>query len=57
MPNYICVQCGNQFGASETVPDRCPICEDPRQYVNPNGQTWTTIGCDAAGLSQRPGTA
>lgn len=43
MPNYICVQCGNQFGASERVPDRCPICEDPRQYVNPNGQTWTTV--------------
>jgi hypothetical protein len=43
MQNYICVQCGNQFGASESVPARCPICEDPRQYVNPNGQTWTTM--------------
>ena len=43
MPNYICVTCGNQFGASERPPDRCPICEDVRQYVNPNGQTWTTI--------------
>jgi hypothetical protein len=43
MPNYICVTCGNQHAASERPPDRCPICEDARQYVNPNGQTWTTL--------------
>lgn len=43
MPNYICVTCGNQYRATEAPPDRCPICEDARQYVNPKGQTWTTL--------------
>ena len=41
--NYICVTCGIQFAASEGEPSACPICEDERQYVNPNGQTWTTL--------------
>lgn len=43
MPNYICVMCGNQYRATEAPPARCPICEDERQYVNPNGQAWTTL--------------
>lgn len=43
MPNYICTMCGNQFAASEQPPSHCPICEDERQYVNPLGQTWTTL--------------
>lgn len=43
MENYICTTCGTQFGASEGEPERCPICEDERQYVNPAGQQWTTL--------------
>jgi rubredoxin len=43
MPNYICTTCGNQFRESEQPPARCPICDDERQYVNPAGQTWTTL--------------
>ena len=43
MPNYVCVTCGVQYGESEAPPDRCFICEDQRQYVHPEGQTWTTI--------------
>jgi glyoxylase-like metal-dependent hydrolase (beta-lactamase superfamily II) len=43
MLNYICVQCGVQFAASEAPPASCPICEDERQYVNWNGQQWTTL--------------
>ena len=43
MTNYICVTCGNQYAATEAPPAHCPICEDTRQYVNPNGQTWTTL--------------
>jgi glyoxylase-like metal-dependent hydrolase (beta-lactamase superfamily II) len=43
MPNYICVTCGVQSAPTETPPDGCPICQDERQYVNPNGQTWTTL--------------
>jgi hypothetical protein len=43
MPNFICVTCGTQYPESETPPAHCQICEDERQYVNPNGQTWTTL--------------
>jgi glyoxylase-like metal-dependent hydrolase (beta-lactamase superfamily II) len=43
MRNYICTTCGHQFAESEEPPDRCPICEDDRQYVNPRGQSWTTL--------------
>ena len=42
MPNYICITCGVQFPVSERPPAHCPICEDERQYVNPEGQSWTT---------------
>ena len=43
MPNYICTTCGIQYAESETVPESCLICEDERQYVHPDGQTWTTL--------------
>jgi hypothetical protein len=42
MQSYICTQCGTQFAETEREPERCPICEDERQYVNPQGQQWTT---------------
>ena len=40
----ICVTCGAQFAATATPPATCPICEDDRQYVGPEGQRWTTLG-------------
>lgn len=43
MPEYICVTCGTQYPDSQQPPAHCPICEDDRQYVNPNGQAWTTL--------------
>jgi hypothetical protein len=43
MTNFICITCGTQFAASEVAPERCPICEDERQYVGWNGQQWTTL--------------
>ena len=43
MHNYICITCGHQFVESREPPDRCPICEDDRQFVNPRGQSWTTL--------------
>ena len=43
MPNYMCVTCGTQYPESDQPPAHCPICEDERQYVNPNGQQWTTL--------------
>ena len=36
----VCVTCGVQFGGPA---DRCPVCEDPRQYVPLGGQRWTTL--------------
>jgi glyoxylase-like metal-dependent hydrolase (beta-lactamase superfamily II) len=43
MPNYICITCGTQYPATDAPPEHCPICEDDRQYVNPDGQQWTTL--------------
>lgn len=43
MNNYICVACGTQFSATDRPPQRCPICEDERQFVNWEGQQWTTL--------------
>lgn len=43
MPKYLCVTCGTQYPERATPPERCLICEDDRQYVNPQGQQWTTL--------------
>ena len=43
MPKYICKQCGVQYSESVQLPLTCPICEDERQYVNWEGQQWTTL--------------
>jgi glyoxylase-like metal-dependent hydrolase (beta-lactamase superfamily II) len=43
MPNYICTTCGTQYPETDDAPTSCPICEDERQYVGPNGQEWTTL--------------
>ena len=40
----ICVACGTQFPDPGPPPAACPICVDPRQYVPPEGQRWTTMG-------------
>lgn len=42
MPCYICETCGTQHAVSAAPPARCVVCEDDRQYVSWNGQTWTT---------------
>src|SRR3954454_5327981 len=42
MTSFICTTCGTQFAESETAPTECPICLDYRQYVNWEGQQWTT---------------
>ena len=48
MERFICVTCGTQFAESGAPPDTCPICTDPRQYVPPQGQRWTTLAEVAA---------
>jgi len=40
---WICETCGVQFAESESQPERCPICEDFRQYVGLDGQRWTRL--------------
>ena len=43
MENFICVQCGTQFGATSQPPPHCTICEDERQFVHYGGQQWATL--------------
>jgi hypothetical protein len=43
MDHFICITCGTQYPASAAAPAHCPICEDDRQYVNQDGQQWTTL--------------
>ena len=38
MTHYICKTCGTQFAATDQPPEGCPICQDERQYIGPNGQ-------------------
>lgn len=37
---WICVTCGVQREHAAQPPPQCPICEDERQYVGPQGQRW-----------------
>jgi hypothetical protein len=43
MSNDICRTCGVQFAATDRPPERCPICDEERQYIGYNGQQWTTL--------------
>ncbi|ACL59650.1 MBL fold metallo-hydrolase [Methylobacterium nodulans] len=42
MPIQICVTCGTSFPDAPIPPERCPICDEERQYVPATGQSWTT---------------
>jgi len=37
----ICEMCGVQYPTRAAK--ACPVCDDPRQYVPPHGQRWTTL--------------
>lgn len=39
----ICVACSSQFPPGTSIPDKCPICSDDRQYIPDGGQQWTTL--------------
>lgn len=43
MAFFICKTCGVEFAESAAPPDRCPICEDERQFIGWQGQQWTTM--------------
>src|SRR5215217_7054076 len=40
MPTWFCVTCGAGFPPGPHPPERCPVCEDERQYVGWDGQRW-----------------
>ncbi|MDQ2802419.1 MAG: MBL fold metallo-hydrolase [Pseudomonadota bacterium] len=40
---FICTTCGTQYPPAENPPPGCAICQEERQYVNPLGQSWTTL--------------
>lgn len=41
----VCLTCGTQFPTSDrTAVKTCHICDDPRQFVPPSGQAFTTLG-------------
>ena len=40
---YVCATCGVQYAETDGPPERCVICEDPRQFVPEQGQQWTTL--------------
>jgi len=43
VPRFLCATCSTQFPDSAAPPNKCAICEDPRQYLPPEGQQWTTL--------------
>jgi len=43
MTSFICIACGTQFAPTGGPPALCAICQDPRQFVPPSGQQWTTL--------------
>ncbi|WP_102691674.1 MBL fold metallo-hydrolase [Rummeliibacillus pycnus] len=43
MNRYICETCGVQYEHSTEEPKHCTICSEERQFVNVNGQNWTTL--------------
>src|SRR4051812_24031030 len=55
MERFVCIACGTQFADArgDAPPASCPICEDPRQYVPPEGQRWTTLDELRAGHRNR----
>ena len=53
MTAHICETSGTQFAESAAPPERCPICEDERQYVGWRGQAWTTHAALAAKYALR----
>ena len=53
MSFHICETCGTQYAETPAPPEHCPVCEDERQYVGWNGQTWTTHAALAARFKLR----
>jgi hypothetical protein len=39
----ICLACGTEYPDHPAAPERCPICEDERQFIRWGGQAWTDM--------------
>jgi hypothetical protein len=40
MTIFLCTACGTSYPDAPRPPNRCPICEDERQFVPASGQSW-----------------
>jgi hypothetical protein len=60
--SFICTACGAEYPPPGPPPPSCPICEDPRQFVPPEGQRAISskppraISSGTASLSSTPVT-
>jgi glyoxylase-like metal-dependent hydrolase (beta-lactamase superfamily II) len=43
MESLICTTCGTEYPPDQPVPALCHICNDDRQYINENGQSWVSF--------------
>jgi len=43
MPAFICSTAVRSIRRVKAPPARCPVCEDERQHIPPEGQSWTTL--------------
>ena len=43
MTRWTCARCAVEYPDSHQPPDRCAICSDERECVEPPGQRWTTL--------------
>lgn len=41
--SFICTTCGTGYTPAMQPPASCPVCADERQYINPQGQSWTSL--------------
>jgi hypothetical protein len=56
MTVFLCKACGTSYPGAPHPPDRCPVCEDERQYVPASGQAWIgreALAADHANLWRR----
>jgi hypothetical protein len=44
MTVFLCTACGTSYPDAPRPPERCPICEDERQYIPASGQAWIPRG-------------
>lgn len=51
MAVFLCTACGTSYPDAPGRPERCPICEDERQFVPVAGQSW--ISGDALAETHR----